>query len=195
MRQGIATAWRALRNPAMLRWLILLEFADLMVDGLHGYIALYFVDVAKTSETFGAGAVAVWTGAGLLGTILVIPMLERVRGVSYLRFSAVAALVVFAAMLVAPSPLLKLGALAVLGLVVAGWYSVLVARIYSSLPGWSGTAMTVQNVTGLVGGLIPLGVGFAASAWGLGTALWFLASGPVVLLAGLATVSSESDGD
>ena len=195
LSQGVATAWRALRNRSILRWLVLLEFADLMINGLHGYIALYFVDVANASEAYAAAAVAVWTGAGLAGTVLVIPMLERVSGGHYLRASAVAAAVLFVCFLLAPAPWLKLAALAALGLAAAGWYSVIVAQIYASLPGWSGTVMSVQNVTALVGGLIPLGVGVAASRWGLGRAVWLLLAGPVVLLAGLGTAPGGPSGD
>jgi len=32
-----------------------------------------------------AASVAVWTGVGLLGDFLLIPLLERVKGMDYLR--------------------------------------------------------------------------------------------------------------
>ena len=76
LKAGVARAWRALRDRWILRWLVLYEFSDLMLDGLHGYIALYFVDVAKTSAAYAATAVAVGAGADLLGTLLLIPLLE-----------------------------------------------------------------------------------------------------------------------
>ena len=193
LKEGVTRAWQALRDRSILRWLFLYEFSDLMLDGLHGYIALYFVDVAGTSVTYGASAVATWTGAGLLGTVLVIPLLERVQGVSYLRVSALAALVIFAGFLLAPSPLIKLAILALLGLSVAGWYSVLKAQVYSSMPGWSGTVTTIQNVSGLFGSLVPLAIGLAASRWGLGTALWLLLASPIALLIGLSSVEGRPE--
>ena len=55
---GLATALRALRSGAVLRWLALLELSNLMLDGLHGYLALYFVDVVKTSASQAALGVA-----------------------------------------------------------------------------------------------------------------------------------------
>jgi FSR family fosmidomycin resistance protein-like MFS transporter len=191
LKDGVARAWRALRDRSILRWLVLYEFSDLMLDGLHGYIALYFVDVAKTSAAYAATAVAVAAGADLLGTLLLIPLLERVKGVSYLKISALVALVLYAGFLLVPSPPMKLAALALLGVALAGWYSVLKAQVYSSMPGWSGTALTIQNVSGFFGSLIPLGIGLAASQWGLGTAMWLLLAGPIALLIGLRSVEDR----
>jgi FSR family fosmidomycin resistance protein-like MFS transporter len=37
----------------------------------------------------------------------------------------------------------------------------------------------------LIGKLIPFGIGLAAQAYGLGTAMWLLLAGPIVLLLGL----------
>ena len=45
LKQGLAGALRALRRGEVVRWLALLELADLMMDILLGFLALYFVDV------------------------------------------------------------------------------------------------------------------------------------------------------
>ena len=45
-------AFAALKDKTVLRWLILLEFSDLMLDMLYGFLALYFVDVAHVTATF-----------------------------------------------------------------------------------------------------------------------------------------------
>ena len=79
LKRGIIDALRALRSFPVLRWLVLLEFSDLMLDGLHGYMALYFVDVVGSKAAGAAMGVAVWTGVGLLGDLLLISLLERVR--------------------------------------------------------------------------------------------------------------------
>ena len=47
-------------------------------------------------------AVAVWTGVGLLGSLVLIPLLERMPGLRYLRISAALALVLFPAFLLVP---------------------------------------------------------------------------------------------
>ena len=176
---------RALRRPEVLRWLTLLAFSDLMLDVLLGFLALYFVDVAGATPSQAGMAVAVWTGLALVGDLLLIPLLERVRGLSYLRLSAAVELILFPVFLLAPSFWGKLGILALLGLFNAGWYSILKAQLYSAMPGQSGTVMTVGNVFGLVGGLIPLGLGLIAERFDLVVTMWLLLLGPVALLAGL----------
>jgi FSR family fosmidomycin resistance protein-like MFS transporter len=172
-----------------------------MLDVLYGYLALYFVDVVGIDEAQAGLAVAVWTGVGLIGDLLLIPLLERVRGLSYLRLSAAIEFVLFPAFLLVPGLAPKLVILALLGLFNSGWYAVLQGQLYSSMPGQSGTAMAVNNVSGLVGSLIPLGIGFAAERFGLGTAIWLLLLGPVALLFGIpsgrrgAPVAVDDDND
>lgn len=184
-RSGVANAFGQLRRAWALRWLVLLQFSDLMLDGLHGYLALYFVDVARVSPASAALAVATWTGFGLLGDFLLIPLLERVRGLIYLRFSALANLFLFAAFLLVPGLGPKLAIVALLGLGNAGWYAVLKAQLYSTMPGQSGTVMAVSSVGNVASALVPLGIGAAAAAWGLGAAMWLLLAGPMALLLGI----------
>jgi FSR family fosmidomycin resistance protein-like MFS transporter len=185
LKQGILDALRTLKKLPVLRWLILLEFSDLMLDGLHGYLALYFVDVVGTEQARAAMGVAVWTGVGLLGDLLLIPLLERVRGLTYLRFSAAAELALYPAFLLVPGLWAKLVIVGLLGFANAGWYSVLKGQLYSSMPGQSGTVMSVNNVSNLVGSVVPLVMGVAARSWGLGGAMWLLLAGPVALLVGI----------
>ena len=185
LRAGLLEALRALRRGEVLRWLVLLEFSDLMLDVLLGYLALYFVDVVGVSPAQAGVAVAVWTGVGLLGDFLLIPLLERMRGLSYLRISVIAELILFPAFLLTVSWPVKLVLVGLLGLFNSGWYSILQAGLYSSMPGRSGTVLAVKNVSGLVAGLIPLGLGLAAQRFGLGSAMWLLLLGPIVLLIGL----------
>jgi FSR family fosmidomycin resistance protein-like MFS transporter len=182
---GVMDALRALRRPAVLRWLTLLTFSDMMLDVLLGFLALYFVDVAGATPAQAGMAVAVWTAVGLLGDLLLIPLLERVPGLRYLRLSTVVELVLFPAFLLVPGLWAKLPLLALLGLFNAGWYAILKAQLYSAMPGQSGTVMTVGNVFGLVGSLIPLGLGLVAERFDLRVTMWLLLLGPVALLIGM----------
>ncbi|HEX8072127.1 MAG TPA: MFS transporter [Pyrinomonadaceae bacterium] len=172
----------ALRRGAVWRWLVLLELADLMLDGLHAFLALYFVDVVGVTAARAAGAVAGWAGVGLSGDLLIIPLLERVRGLSYLRWSALTMLCLYPAFLLASPLSLKLALLALVGVCNAGWYSILKAQLYEALPGRSGAALALHNVTDFVGALIPLGLGALAERTGLGTVMWLLVAGPLALL-------------
>jgi len=181
----VVNAVRALRRREVLRWLTLLECSDLMLDVLLGFLALYFVDVVGATPAQAGAAVAVWTGVGLLGNLLLIPLLERVRGLRYLRLSAVVELVLFPAFLLVPGFWAKLLLLGLLGLFNTGWYSILKAQLYSVMPGQSGTVMAVGNVFGLVGALVPLGLGLVAEQFDLTVTMWLLLLGPIALLAGI----------
>jgi FSR family fosmidomycin resistance protein-like MFS transporter len=143
------------------------------------------VDVVGFSASKASLAVAIWTGFGLLGDFLVIPLLEKVRGLDYLRLSVVVELILFPAFLLLPNPWLKLVIAGLMGLFNSGWYAILQGNLYSSMPGQSGTVMAVGDIVGLFGKIIPFGIGLAAQAFGLGPAMWILIAGPIALLIGL----------
>ena len=183
--EAMRTAIRALRKFAVVRWLLLLQASDLMLDILKGFLALYMVDVAGVSESKAALTLAVWIGVGLIGDLLLIPLLERVRGLTYLRFSVVAVLLLYPAFLLAPSFELKLIGAGLLGFTNAGWYSILQGRAYTSMPRRSGTVVALGNVVGMAANLSPLILGMVSAAWGLNTAMWLLLAGPIALFIGL----------
>jgi FSR family fosmidomycin resistance protein-like MFS transporter len=184
-KEGLIGAIRALKRKEILRWLTLLEFADLMLDVLHGFLALYFVDVVGFSPAQAGLALAIWTGMGLIGDLLLIPLLERMTGIKYLRISAVIVLGIFPAFLLVSQPGIKLVLIGLLGFLNAGWYAIPKGQLYSAMPDQSGTVMTVGNIFGLIGGLIPLGIGFAAQKFGLDVAIWLVIFGPLILVLGL----------
>jgi MFS transporter, FSR family, fosmidomycin resistance protein len=182
-RPSVRAALAAVQRPLVVRWLLVLEFADLLLDVLLAFVALYLVDEAAASPEVGSIGVAVWTGAGLVGGLGVIALLRRVDGLRYLRLSALATLVLYPTFLVVPGVPAKLGVLALVGLATAGWYSIPKARLYGALSGQSGAAVTLGSVSGLIGATFPLALGFVAGSFGLDTALWLLLAGPLALFA------------
>jgi FSR family fosmidomycin resistance protein-like MFS transporter len=156
-----------------------------MLDVLLGFLALYFVDVTGLASGQAALGVAVWSGLGLLGDFLLIPLLERVRGLDYLRWSVLLELLFFPAFLLVHDLVVKFILLGLLGLFNSGWYAILKGRLYSSMPGQSGTVMTLDNVFGLLGRILPFGIGLAAQFFGLRLAMWLLLLGPIAMLSGL----------
>lgn len=184
-RPSPRAAARALRRPFVVRWLVLLELADLMLDVLLGFVALYLVDEVAASATVGSLGVAVWTGTGLVGGFGIIALLRRLHGLRYLRASALAALALYPAFLLVPGVPAKLTLLALIGLATAGWYSIPKARLYDALSGQSGAAMALGSIAGLVGGTFPLAIGLVAERYGLDVALWLLLAAPVALLVGV----------
>lgn len=183
--ESLRLALGALRRREVIRWLALLEFSDLMLDVLLGYLALYFVDVVGWTEANAAVAITIWTGVGLLGDFMLIFLLERVRGLDYLRYSVVLQLFLYPSFLLVENVYLKLVILALMGFFNAGWYAVLAGKLYSSMPGQSGAVMTVGNISGWIGSLLPLLLGMIAQQLGLMAAMWCLLAGPIALLIGL----------
>lgn len=189
LRQGLRAAWVAVRRKEVIRWLILLEFCNLMLDILLSYLALYFVDVVHVSETQAGIAVAIFTGVGLLGDVLLIPLLERVRGLSYLRVSAVIEFILYVAFMLVQPVWLKIAIVGLIGFFNSGWYAILQGQFYSALPGQGGTVMALGNIGNVIGSLFPVAIGILAERYGLHTAMWFMLLGPVVLIIGLARVT------
>ena len=188
---GMREAFSALRRGEVVRWLVLLQFSDLMMDVLLGFLALYFVDVAGLQPGQAALGIAVWSGLGLLGDFLLIPLLERVPGLDYLHLSVILELLLFPAFLLVPNLVAKFALLGLLGFFNSGWYAILKGRLYSSMPGKSGSVMAIDNVFGLLGKLLPFGIGLAAQFFGLRLAMWLLLLGPIALLLGLPRKSSS----
>ncbi len=179
------STFAALKNWSIVRWLILLEFSDLMLDVLYGFLPLYFVDVAGFTPAQAALSVAVWTGVGLLGDFLLIPLVERMKGLDYLRISVIIELILFPLFLLSSQAWLKLVIIAFMGFFNSGWYAILKANLFDSMHGQSGAALTLDNVSGLFGKLIPFGIGLTAQAFGIGPAMWLLLAGPIALFIGL----------
>jgi FSR family fosmidomycin resistance protein-like MFS transporter len=165
------------------RTLLLLESADLLLDVFHGFLAVYLVDASGARPEIGALGVGVWTGAGLVGDSLLLPLLRKTGGRTYLRASAAASLIAYPAFLLAPGLPAKLVLLVALGLLNSGWYAIPKAWLYDALPDRSGTAVAVGGFGGVAGAAVPVTLGVVAGAAGLATTMWILVLAPVALLA------------
>ncbi len=172
----------ALRDWGTLRWLLLIEVADLLVDVFTGFLALYLVDVVHMTPAVAALAIAVRLGAALAGDAALIVILERISDLTVLRVSAAAAALLYPGFLLVPGVVPKLAVLAALSAATAPWYPVLQARLYGSLPGRSSVAVTLSSAAGLAGGLGPLAVGLVAQGFGLSWALAGLVLVPLAVL-------------
>lgn len=183
---------QALRDRNVLRWLFVLEVTDLLGDVLHGFIALYFVDVVHVDAIQAALAVTVWTGAAFVGDVLLLAVLRRMSGWTYLRASAAAVLALYPLFLLLPSAGAKLVVLALLGLLNTGWYALPKAALYAALPGRSGTAVAVGGFGGLLGAAVPAALGFIAEGAGLQATMWILLLAPCGLLAAVPRLHSAN---
>lgn len=179
--------WRAAAQivwkSGALRWLVLLEVADLLLDVLTAFLALYLIAATHASPAVSALGVAVRLGAGLAGDVILIHLLERRDSRRVLRASVWLTMLLLPAFLLAPGLGLKLAVLAALTIATAPWYPVLKAELFGSLPGRSGLAVSLASASGLVGGLGPLAVGLLAERFGLDWAMASLCAVPVAMLA------------
>lgn len=194
---GFRAAFAALKRKEVWRWLILLEFADLMLDVLFSFLALYFVDVGRVTQTQAGIAVIVWLAMGLITDFLFIPFVDRQKDtIQFLRRTALVELFAFAGFLLVPGFIPKLIFVILVNLFNTGWYSILQGRLYSSLPGQSASIMAIGAVADPLVKLLPLLLGFLADQFGLAVAMWLLILGPIALLVGLPrenmTANSES---
>lgn len=172
----------ALRAGEVRRWVALLQICDLLLDVLTGFVGVYLIDVVHATPAQAAVGVAVRLGAGLAGDAAFVLIARRVSGPAVLRVSAVAAVGLYPAFLLAPGLAAKLVVLAVLSATTACWYPVSQAGLYGSLPGRSGIAVFLGSAAGLAGAVGPLVVGFVAQEAGLTWALAILAVAPVAML-------------
>ncbi len=175
----------ALRNRELLRWMLLTELADLMLDKFLEVNGLYFHDVVGVSLAAASAAVAVETIAGLIGNVFLVPVLEKVRGLWLLRVSAAFVLAAYLAFLLLPVVWLKYVLVGVISFSVAGWWPVLRAKCYEVLPGQSGLVLAASSVFGVTSMFVPFVIGRVADTFGLEWAMWLLVLGPAALIVGL----------
>ena len=183
---GFRAAFEALKRREVWRWLLLLDFADLMMDVLLGYLALYFVDVVSTTETHAGLAVILWLALGLLTDFIFIPFIDKQPdSLKFLRRTAVLEIFAFSTFLLIPGFIPKLIAIVFVNIFNTGWYPVLQGHLYSALPGQSASIMAIGSVTAPLAKLFPFLIGLLADQFGLGAAMWLLLAGPIALFIGL----------
>ncbi|MBN8654137.1 MAG: MFS transporter [Anaerolineae bacterium] len=183
---GFKAAFQAFKRKEVWRWLLLLEFADLMLDVVFSFLALYFVDVVGVNETQAGIAVTIWLIMGLLTDLFFIPIIDRLKDtIRYLRITAFFEAFAFVAFLLIPGFLPKILLIILVNILNTGWYPILQGRLYSSLPGQSASIMAIGAVTDPLAKLLPLLIGILADRFGLGIAMWLLLLGPLALLIGL----------
>lgn len=174
--------WRAIRNPRLMRWYILLDLSDLLLDVYLSYSALYFADAVGFNAAQVGLMMSALMAAGLAGNLILIPLLERVNGRRLVRFSAAIAGLAYIAWLLAPWAWAKITLAIIVRLLTLGWYEVLSGEAYASLPGRSGTVAAIGSLMGLLGGALIWFVGWFAGQAGLASAMWLLLAGPLALV-------------
>ncbi|MBI5035216.1 MAG: MFS transporter [Chloroflexi bacterium] len=175
----------ALRSRELIRWIVITELADLMLDKLLEVTGLYFHDVVGVDLGAASGAVAVSTTAGLVGNFLLVPALEKVSSLRVLRISAIVVLIAFIAFMLVPIVWLKFVLIGVIAFATTGWYPILRGKTYAALPGQSGVIVSVTALGNVSSVFVPVIVGRLADMFGLEWAMWIFLLGPISLIVGL----------
>lgn len=185
LRSLVRSLLGALRHRALLKWIVLAELADFMLDKLLEVTGLYFRDVAGVSLAGASAAVAVSTIAGLIGSLVIVPLLDRVGGLRVVRQSAVVVLIAYVAFLIVPSVEVKYALIALISFSTASWFAVLRAKAFEVLPGQSGLVVAVTSLANVSSLFVPVLLGGLADALGLPVAMALLLIGPVALIYGV----------
>jgi len=173
--------WNAVKDAGLMRWFILLELSDLLLDIFSGYAAIYFADILGYSPAQVGLLVGAIMLAGFASDILLIPLLERFPGRTIVRTSAALSIFVYIAWLLVPWAWAKLALVIAIQFTTLGWYQVLQGEAYAALPGKSGTVMAINSAVGLLGGSLAYSIGWTADRAGLPVAMWILLIGPLCL--------------
>jgi FSR family fosmidomycin resistance protein-like MFS transporter len=185
LRQMKTVLIEAFRNRSLMKWIVLTELADLMLDKLLEQVGVYFHDVVHVSLIDATNAVAIMTTGWLIGNLLLVPLLERVQGIRILRLTVFIVLFAYAAFLLVQVVLIKYILIGVISLCTSSWYTILRAKSYEALPGRSGAVMAVTSIVGGINLFVPVILGAIADAIDLQTAMWVLMLGPIALMIGL----------
>jgi MFS transporter, FSR family, fosmidomycin resistance protein len=173
------------RNKELMRWVLITELADLMLDKLLEVTGLYFHDVVGVSIPAASGAVAWSSIVGLVAAIALVPLIERVSGLKLLRWSAVIVLFAYVAFLLVPVVWMKYALIGLISLCTAAWFPVLRAKSYQAMTGQSGVVTAVSAMVNASSLFVPTVLGGLADAFGLRWAMWLLVLGPLSLIMGL----------
>ena len=174
--------WQALQNVHLLRWVLLLQLSDLMLDVFTGYVALYFTDVVGMKAAQASLLLGVLMVSGLIADLVLIPLLERIPGRNVVRSSAILAAIIYPAWLLVPWIPAKIALLILIRFTTIGWYQVLQGEAYAAMPGKSGTVMAVSSLGGISSGALIWLIGWVAGQAGLNAAMWLLLLGPLSLV-------------
>ncbi len=181
LRQLVDFLREALHNRRLMRWIILLQLSDLLLDIFIGYAPLYLTDVVGATPAQASLLFTLMMLATLASDVVLIPLLEKVPGRQVVRISAWISAAIYVSALLVPYPVIKIVLLIALRFSTMGWYQVLQGEAYAAAPGRSGTVSAISSVAGALGGIFAWAVGYAAGIAGLPAAMWLLLLGPLSL--------------
>lgn len=169
------------RSGTVVRWLLLLQLSDLMLDIFLGYIPLYLADVTGLDNQQMGLVLSALMIINLGSDALLIPLLNRFHPRNIVRVSSIATILFYASWLLLTGPAAQVFLLLIVRFSTFGWYQILQGEAYAAANGRSGAVNALGTLTGLFGAALTWLIGWVASLAGLPTAMWLLMLGPLSL--------------
>jgi Na+/melibiose symporter-like transporter len=175
---------QALRDPLLIRWVMLSLIPNMLDEVFLGFVALYLRDVWHMSEALIALLLTLQMLASFLGLFLLDRLLKHrpVKPVPLLAVLALGTLLGVVGLLFTHLPWLIIASLCLISLSCAGWYPLAQAEAYARRPGHSSLVRTVISLSEPLEMLLPGVVGLISSRFGLLNGLLFLGLAPVLML-------------
>lgn len=178
----LASLREALRNPLLLRWVVLSIIPNMMDEIFLGFAALYLHDVLHASEAVISLVIAIHLSGGLLSLLALDRLLKHFAPQRLLLWLVLIALLGIIGFLSTHSIWIAALSLFVISLGTAGWYPIAQAAAYAQLPGRSGTVLTVTGLGAPFEIALPGIVGFISASFGLLAGVGFLGLAPILML-------------
>lgn len=173
---------RALRDPLLLRWVVVATVASMLDEIFLGFAGLYLTDQLHVNPDVVSLALLANLVGSMLGLVLLDRLLKRLPGPRLLPWYVLLALAGIVGFLVAPGVVPAVGALFLVGLGASGWYPIGMAAAYDTHPGRSGVVRAVYALGSPFEVALPGIVGFLAGRFGLLAGLGFLGISPMLIL-------------
>lgn len=172
----------ALRNRALLLWLVGVGLCGLLDEILVAFGALYLREALGADLATRSLILMLFTGGMGVGLLLTDRWLTRAPPMRILGISSAACLVFYLAWIAAPSVWMSGLLMCAVGLCTGPLYPIAKAQVYRELPGRSGMVNALTTVFTSVELGVPLALGLVADHVGLAVALCLLAAQPLGLL-------------
>jgi Na+/melibiose symporter-like transporter len=174
----------ALRDPLLLRWIVLALIPIMMDEDFLGFVSLYLRDVLHASQAIIGVILTVAMGGTLLGLVALDRLFDkgRIAPRRLLVWLALLTLLGMAGLLATRSIWFAAVSLFVISLGAAGWYPIAKAEAYARQPARSGTVRTVSSLGRPLEVALPGVVGFIAGRFGVLASVGFLGLAPVLIL-------------
>jgi FSR family fosmidomycin resistance protein-like MFS transporter len=170
----------AIRNPSLFCWVLLATLPIMLDEVFRSFAGLYLKDVLNLETDEVEWLIAIETGSGFVGLMIVEVLLwRRVPIPRMLVWSAAIVFLSMAGLLLTQDWKVALVMLCLAGAGSIAWFPLARAEVYHRLPGYSGTGRALLSLGAPFNAILPTVVGFIASAYGITVGVGILTLAPV----------------